>query len=88
MPNFKKGTSISNTVVEWLSLMHSFAQKSLDSGSAQSPSVLFHEKCAKCLAYLGCWRTKQWKCLVWGKETKARVNSLERNSAKPRKIRE
>ena len=59
MPNLKNGTFISDTVAEWLSLMHSFDQKSLDSGSAQSPWVLFHEKYAKRLAYLGCWRIKQ-----------------------------
>ena len=50
--------------------------------------VLSYGKRLKRLIYVGYYRTKQYKCLVFEKESKANVNWFERKSAKLRKVRE
>ena len=55
---------------------------------AQNPSSVhcwfaqIFDKVLKCLIYLGYWRTKYWKYLVFGKDAKAHINFVELKFAK------
>ena len=62
---FKGGTFISYAVVQCLSLLYSFAKKSQNPGSVHYQFVQIFDEHLKCLIYLGYWRTKHWKYLVF-----------------------
>ena len=64
-PTFKGGTFISYAVVQCLSLLYSFAKKSQNPGSVHYQFVQIFDEHLKCLIYLGYWRTKHWKYLVF-----------------------
>ena len=59
------GTFVSYAVVQCLSLLYSFAKKSQNPGSVHYQFVQIFDEHLKCLIYLGYWRTKHWKYLVF-----------------------
>ena len=64
-PRSKGGTFISYAVVQCLSLLYSFSKKSQNPGSVHYQFVQIFDEHLKCLIYLGYWRTKHWKYLVF-----------------------
>ena len=61
-------------MVQCLSLLHRFAKYSQNPGSVHCRFVQIFDKDLKCLIYLGYWRTKHWKYLVFEKDAKADTN--------------
>ena len=68
---FKGRTFFSDAVMQGLSLLHSFAIESLNSGSAHCRWVQISDKILNCLIYLNYWKT------VCEKDAKVNMNSVE-----------